>query len=590
MKKELYYTVEQNVLIFISLLKKFGIKRIIVSPGTTNFTFVGSVQNDDFFILYSSADERSAAYLACGMAAESGEPVVITCTGATASRNYLPALTEAYYRKLSIIAVMSHCGVDYIGNLIPQQIDRRIAPSDTFVEKIVLNPIYDSRDEQYTILQSNKALSALFMNGGGPVQVELVTRYSRDFSVKKLPDVRKISAYTLRDRFPELPEGAIYIVIGSHKKFSEDVISSIDHFCSTHNAVVLCDHTSNYHGDYGYNLGLIGCQREFYSELRNCRLIIHLGEISGDYYGMSLNPQSVWRVNEDGTFKDLFNRLSAIFVMTEKEFFDAYSTMYENSNSLKNAIEDCLNNIYKLIPELPFSNIWIAQQTINKLPKNSVLHLGILHSLRSWDFFTKDKSIDAYSNVGAFGIDGVVSTCLGASWVNLDRLFFCIVGDLAFFYDMNSIGNRSVNNNLRIMLVNNGGGTEFRNYSHPAHDVFGDKADDYMAAVGHYGNKSSLLVKHYVEDLGFLYLSANDKDEYLNNLPIFINPQIGERPILFEVFTDSKDESEALEKMCHLLKHRDAKDGNSSTFMNFKNRIKQSIKYHYNDVLDKLKL
>ena len=125
------YTNEKNVLILISLLKAYGIKRIIVSPGTTNFTFVGSIQNDTDFELYSSADERSAAYMACGMAAESGEPVVITCTGATASRNYMPALTEAYYRKLPVIAIMAHCGVDFIGNLRPQQIDRRISPTDT---------------------------------------------------------------------------------------------------------------------------------------------------------------------------------------------------------------------------------------------------------------------------------------------------------------------------------------------------------------------------------------------------------------------------------------------------------------------------
>ena len=84
-----YYTVERNVQIVIALLKANGIKRVIASPGTTNMTFVGSIQQDPFFEIYSSVDERSAAYLACGMAAETGEPVVLSCTGATASRNYM---------------------------------------------------------------------------------------------------------------------------------------------------------------------------------------------------------------------------------------------------------------------------------------------------------------------------------------------------------------------------------------------------------------------------------------------------------------------------------------------------------------------
>ena len=49
---------------------------------------------DSWFEMYSSVDERSAAYMACGMAAESGEVVVLSCTGATASRNYVSGLTE----------------------------------------------------------------------------------------------------------------------------------------------------------------------------------------------------------------------------------------------------------------------------------------------------------------------------------------------------------------------------------------------------------------------------------------------------------------------------------------------------------------
>ena len=67
-----YYTAERNVQIVIALLKANGIKRVIASPGTTNMTFVGSIQNDPFFEIFSSVDERSAAYLACGMAAETG--------------------------------------------------------------------------------------------------------------------------------------------------------------------------------------------------------------------------------------------------------------------------------------------------------------------------------------------------------------------------------------------------------------------------------------------------------------------------------------------------------------------------------------
>ena len=85
---------------------------------------------------------------------------------------------------------------------------------------------------------------------------------------------------------------------------------------------------------------------------------------------------------------------------------------------------------------------------------------------------------------------------------------------------MNSIGNRHVGANFRLLLVNNGKGTEFRNFNHPG-AAFGEDADWFIAAAGHYGNKSPALVKHYAEDLGFEYLTASNKEEYLANIVQF---------------------------------------------------------------------
>mgnify|MGYP001392073795 FL=1 len=83
-------------------------------------------------------------------------------------------------------------------------------------------------------------------------------------------------------------------------------------------------------------------------------------------------------------------------------------------------------------------------------------------------------------------------------------------------------------------------------------NVFGDDADKYMAAAGHFGNKSPLLVKHYAEDLGFHYLSATTKEEFMTALSNFTNPQLSDHSMILEVFTDSKDESEALYLMSHI--------------------------------------
>ena len=166
MAKEKFYTSERNVQIVLSLLKANGIRKIIASPGATNFTFVGSVQNDPFFEVYSAVDERSAAYMACGLSAESGEPVVLTCTGATASRNYFSGLTEAFYRRLPILALTSTRPLSYIGNHLAQVIDRTAVPNDIVKISVFAPLVKDSNDEWDCQLKVNRALIALKKDGG----------------------------------------------------------------------------------------------------------------------------------------------------------------------------------------------------------------------------------------------------------------------------------------------------------------------------------------------------------------------------------------------------------------------------------------
>ena len=113
---------------------------------------------------------------------------------------------------------------------------------------------------------------------------------------------------------------------------------------------------------------------------------------------------------------------------------------------------------------------------------------------------------------------------------------------------MNSIGNRHVGNNLRILLVNNGKGTEFRQFMNMAYQ-HGDKTDEYIAAGGHFGNKSNKLVKNYAENLGFNYISATNKAEFEKVYEKFICKDLSDKSIIFEVFTNNIDENDALLKM-----------------------------------------
>lgn len=548
----LKYSGERAAQILVSLLKQHNIRKVIASPGTTNITFVASIMHDPWFEIYSSVDERSAAYMACGLAEESQEPVVITCTGATASRNYMPGLTEAYYRKLPVLAVTASQDYDKVGHMSPQLLDRRVIPNDVARKSFQVKAVRNADDEWADEVAINNAILELTRHGGGPVHLNFQTTYSRDYSVEEIKPARKIERISLLDdKWPEVPSGTICIFIGSHTRMSDELTSAIDKFCSEKDAVVLCDHTSNYFGKYRINMALLFDQKAHTSALKYMDLLIHIGEISGDYATASVCPAEIWRVSEDGELRDPFRKLTTVFEMSSLSFFKYYSSSGGDNYGLLKKYEAEYDDVLKQIPDIPFSNGWIASRTANIIPKNSVVHLGILNTLRNWNYFKFADGVRANCNVGGFGIDGIVSTVIGASLSNPDKLYFAILGDLAFFYDMNSLGNRHVGKNVRIMVINNGKGTEFRNYNHPGAQ-FGEESDLYIAAAGHFGKKSPDLLRHYSEDLGFEYLSASSKDEFEKNINRFVSEDLTECPILFEVFTDSEDESKALEMLQHV--------------------------------------
>lgn len=548
-----FYTDEKNALIIIALLKANGIRKVIASPGTTNMALVGSMQHDSFFQIYSSVDERSAAYMACGLAHESGEPVVISCTGATASRNYMPGLTEAYYRKLPVLAITSTQMLGKVGHHVPQIIDRSVKPADTQNLSVVLPIVKDDDDWWECEVKVNQAILELKRNGGGPVHINLPTRYSRSYDTKALPTVRTINRINPTDNFPEL-KGKVAVFIGAHRPFGEAETAALDSFCSSNNSVVFCDHTSSYNGRYRLLYSLVASQDQMDLGADKPDVTIHIGEVTGDYAGMGMVGKQVWRVSEDGEIRDTFRKLRYVFQMDEKTFFEKYAERgTQQSDSYLHQCKERLNSVRQEIPEVPFSNIWVAQQTAHRIPKGAVVHFGILNSLRSWNFFELPDGVTSMSNVGGFGIDGGLSSLLGASLANKDKLYFGILGDLAFFYDMNAIGNRHVGKNLRIMVVNNGKGTEFRQYNHVAAH-FGELADEFISASGHYGNKSPTLIRDYAQNLGFEYVSASSKEEYATAYERFVDGHLGDRSIVFEVFTDSDEESRALEMMRNIKK------------------------------------
>lgn len=121
---------------------------------------------------------------------------------------------------------------------------------------------------------------------------------------------------------------------------------------------------------------------------------------------------------------------------------------------------------------------------------------------------------------------------------------------------------------MRILLINNGKGNEFRNYNHPCY-FLGEEADLYVGAAGHFGNMSRKLVKDFSTDLGYEYLVASNKSEFKAVIDRFLTPEMTDKSMLLEVFTQTEDESKALEQILNIF---------SDPKLAFKNTIKQTAK------------
>lgn len=560
---EQYYSSERNVQILVSLLKQHGVKKIVASPGSTNVTFVGSVQQDPYFEIYSSVDERSAAYIACGLAAESGEPVAISCTGATASRNYFPALTEAFYRKLPILAITSTQDEAKIGHLIPQIIDRNCQPNDTVKHSVHLPTVKDQDDEWNCMVKANEAILALKHHGNGPVHINLTTTYCKDFTVRKLPFTHKIERFMSWEisTFPTIPVGKVLIYIGSHTRMEHALTNAIDAFCLAYNAAVIVETTSNYNGKFRVPYQLVA-QQSIDKHNAKADLLIHIGEMS-DMTSLAGQPKQVWRVNEDGKLVDSYRMLRCVFEMPERMFFEHYAPLGKaNSNSFYLSLMKECDRLWNKIPELPFSHLWVASQLYNKFPDYATLHLGILSPLRSWGYFPLKAGMEVYCNQGGFGIDGNMSSMLGASLVHPNKLYYGVVGDLSFFYDMNVLGNRHMGRNVRILLINNSLGAEFHLFKQ-INLTYVNNIDRYLSAGGHFGRKSPTVVKHLAEDWGYEYLSASSKEEFEKVKQRFLISEITDKPMIFEVFTDVADEDMALRQIYNIevdTKHKVIKE------------------------------
>ena len=546
------YTELKSYQIIIALLKKYGIRRCVLSAGTRNVPFVHSVEEDPYFDCYSVVDERSAGYFALGLAQEYCEPVVISCTSSTAACNYYPPVAEAFYQKVPVLVLTSDRDPARLHQWEDQMIDQ-VGMYDRHVVKSVNLPIiHDGNDEIWCCRLVNEALSALRHNGGGPVHINIpMASYNTSFTVKELPDITKIERINYESSAVEWEQyaeklknaGRILITPGQNSYVSEKLKCSMERFFNKYNAAVSVDYMANLDTDFAINTSLCwdirNISKRHFSQFLPDIVISFGGNIFQgvkDLLKENHGKFEHWLIQPDGEMVDTYMSLDAVFECSPEFFFSRLvSDANENCRNdmvYHNLVKEYANAIE--LPEFDYCNVYVIKNMVERISSGSILHLAINGAIRITNYSRLQSHVKVYANIGTHGIDGCMSSFLGQASARNEPAYL-VIGDLAFFYDMNVLRIKHINNNVRILCINNHGGEEF--YYNKAWQ--NEKSDLHTTA------RHMTKAEGWVKEVGFHYLCATDKPSFDKALEEFM-VRDSEKPIFFEVFTEMSTDARAL--------------------------------------------
>lgn len=537
---------DKMVLQLVALLKKFQIKKIVVSPGSRHNKLVNTLQADNYFKLYLVVDERSAAFFALGLIQESGEPVAVTCSSGTACMNYGSAIVEAFYQRLPLLVLSS----DRVPELLNQCEDQMYDQASTFINCTKYHcqlPVIDTpRDEWYCNRIINEALIELNHHGRGPVHINIpfAAHHGANYDVESLPDARKITLHQLPMSSSEwetisarLKGKKVMVVWGQAVYPLKEVEKAENSFSEKYNVAVLTDKMSNCHAKNAIINTTItmSIMKENQAPALQPDVVISIGAnyiFNNELKRYLKNGKAEhWQVGFEDKVCDPFHTLTDIFEMPETYFFNMLSENCESKTNGSYFAEWKAIADIPTLPQMQYCELYAITKLMSQLPANCDLQLANSQTIRMAHYIPIKESIRVNCNRGVNGIDGSMSTAVGFG-ADSNKPLFYITGELSFFYDMNSLSIRHLSNKTRILLINNQGGAVM--YDQPRNTPV-EGLPIYLAAG------ETKTAKGWVESLGFKYLSAKNKEEVDAGVNVLLDESINQ-PVLLEVFTNLSED------------------------------------------------
>lgn len=452
------------------MLGAYGIKHIVVCPGSRNAPLLHNLHQaaeELEFSLHPVTDERSAGFVAIGIAAHTQECVAICVTSGSAVLCCKPAIAEAYYRQLPILVLSADRPKEWINHLDGQTI---------FQEQALLPyaMCYDIEDSETcineTTLQLHQALNTLIQNRL-PVQINVqIQEPLFKFNVCKLPEISPIikvqqeanKSYLPKEITSLLQEAKRPMLIMGH---SDEFIPEVFPKIAQHIAC-LPEIISNA-PDSIYSTQVEKILRVYKHWDYQPDVVVHLGgafvhkELK--LFLRTLKDVKVIRIDSHFHNADTFRHLTHSVKLSTKEALWALANLPFN----KTAHEEMIFSINNAIPKnnhlKNFEQLVI--ESLGNILNTGLYHIGALHlanslSVRLASQFIQGGKFPIYCNRGTNGIEGSLSAAVGTALCS-PNIVLAVIGDLSFFYDVNALWNESLRGNLRILLLNNQGGRIF---------------------------------------------------------------------------------------------------------------------------------
>ncbi len=539
-----------------------GIDTVIISPGSRNAPLTIEFIKNKAITAYSVVDERCAAFVGLGIAQQTGKPVALLCTSGSALLNYYPAISEAFYSDIPLIAISADRPIERIdigdGQTIRQKnvfenhilysanLYSELVPTNEIKDKKVAQKIKES--QRHNDQEINKALN-IAIEQRGPVHINVpfyeplyeMTETKTITPIEISPHIvtPELSSAELAPFMEDWSKAKRKMVIIGVQAPHEIPANLLEVLGNDPSVIVFTETTSNVHHPHFFTRidNIIGSlDEQGFKELHPEILLTFGGMVVSKKlkaFLRSYQPDQHWHVDSKKAY-DTYFCLHKHFEVSSSYFIEKLRAMttFAASGYQEYWLEirkkrDTRHKKY--LEQIPWCDFKVFDQLLKSIPDHTILQLSNSSAIRYAQLFDVNRTLSVFCNRGTSGIDGSTSTAIGAAMAS-ESLTTLITGDLSFFYDSNALWNNYVPPNFKIIVVNNSGGGIFRIL--PNRDKNTTHFDTFFETT------HSLSAKHLCAMYGFRYLKAENEEECA-----FAKAELyssNDQPTLLEVFTPRK--------------------------------------------------